>query len=61
MTISSLFLQVIARENAVKVFILLDLLSWMCDGQNKTMQDLLRKQDTGLSVSHVVHAHNHTL
>ena len=47
----------IAKEDEVQVFILLDLLSWMCDGQNKTMQDLLRKQDTGLSVSHVVHVH----
>ena len=42
----------VAKQDAVhNSVILLDLLSWMCDGQNKKMQDMLRKQDTGLNVS----------
>ena len=44
--------QVVAKEDAVQnSVVLLGLLSWMCDGQNKEMQDLLRRQYTGISVS----------
>ena len=41
------------KDEAVQnVGVVLDVLSWMCDGQNIEMQDLLRRQESNFSVSY---------
>lgn len=36
-------------QDVQSVNVVLELLAWMCDDQNATMQDLLNQQDDGVS------------
>ncbi len=45
-------LQETSTDDALKrASIVLDVVSWLCDGQNREMQEILRKQGFAFSVS----------